>query len=140
MFWCAGLVVGLVALVALAVFAFTLIEQKRARQTLAARGAQLGTWTVYYDVKARRVGLVATFGERELLRYLVFRLHDLLDYNQGLEAERRRIADAVLAAALGTGEAWQFLFPPPQGECRLSRRPCLRSALVCQRYARVPGA
>ena len=117
MFWCLGLVVGLVALVALAVFAFTLVEQKRARETLAARGAQLGTWAVYYDVKTLRIGLIATFGERELLRYLVFRLHDLFDYNQGLEAERRRVAQAVLAATQGRGEAWQFLFPPPKGEC-----------------------
>lgn len=116
--WILGGLVGLVALGALALFLFDLSEKKNAREALAARGRELGTWTVYYDVKQRRIGLVATFGESELLRYLVFRLHDLFDYNQGLEAERRRIGDLLIATARGTGgEQWQFLFNPPKGEC-----------------------
>jgi len=110
-----------VALVLLAVVGFFVMEamnKKRAQEALAARGNELGSWTVYYDVKKNRIGLTATFPERELIRYLFFRIHDLFDYNQGLESERRRIAEALLAAARGNAtENWEFLFPAPMSEC-----------------------
>ena len=111
---------GCLAVVLLAVgafFAFEAFERKRAKEALAAQGKELGTWTVYYDVKSKRIGLTG-IPEAALLRYLLFRLHDLFDYNQGLEAERRRIAEVVTSAARGLeGETWTLLFPAPKSEC-----------------------
>jgi len=46
-------------------------------------------------VKANRIGLVGTFPEEALLRYLLFRVHDLFDYNQGSEGERLKIGEAA---------------------------------------------
>jgi hypothetical protein len=107
------LVVGLVVLVRVSEAS----AKKRALEAEAARGRELGTWTVYYDVKGLRIGLVATFPEAELLRFLLFRVHDLFDYNRGLEGERRALADALRAATRGEGERWQLAFPPAPGEC-----------------------
>jgi hypothetical protein len=111
---------GCLAVVVLAVVAFFLVEaqgKKRAEEALAARGRELGTWTVYYDVKANRIGLTGTISERDLLRYALFRVHDLFDYNQGLEGERRRIGEAIISAARNLeGEKWDFLFQPPKSE------------------------
>jgi hypothetical protein len=114
---CFGVVVGLVVIAGVAFFAFDASMKRRAAEALAARGAVLGDWTVYYDTKANRIGLIATFGEEHLVRYLLFRLHDLFDYNQGLEPERRRLADLFTAAARGLpSEDWTFLFNPPKTE------------------------
>jgi hypothetical protein len=112
------IVLGIVVVIALLIVISSARAKKAARDAEIARGAALGTWTVYYDVKALRIGLVATFGEGELLRYLVFRAHDLFDYNQGLEAERQRLASSLRAAATGTPDTpWKLLFPPPKSEC-----------------------
>lgn len=109
---------GIVVVIALAAVALTLKSKADAAAEVKVRGASVGTWTVYYDVVSLRIGLVASFGDTELLRYLVFRLHDLFDYHQGMEGEIRRIADAVRAAAHGRAtESWGFVFPPAKGEC-----------------------
>jgi hypothetical protein len=109
---------GVVLVIALAAVALTLKSRADAAAAEKLRGATVGTWTVYYDVPGKRIGLVASFGEAELLRYLVFRLHDLFDYNQGLDGEIRRIAEAVRAAAHGLAtESWALVFPPAKGEC-----------------------
>lgn len=112
---------GCLVVVLLAVVAFVVADargKKRTREALAARGNALGQWTVYYDVKRNRIGLNGTIQEKDLLRYLLFRVHDLFDYNQGMEGERRRIAEALTAAARGLeGESWELLFPAPESEC-----------------------
>lgn len=94
------------------------IKNKRA-WTIAERekGQPVGEWTVYYDVSGRRIGLQATFGDEHLLRFLIFRLHDLFSYLAGLQAEQRALAEAVRAAARGQGAAWSLCFPPAEGEC-----------------------
>jgi hypothetical protein len=109
---------GIVAAIALAAVALVLKSKADVAAEAKVRGASLGDWTVYYDVPGARVGLVASFGDTELLRFLVFRLHDLFDYHQGMEGEIRRIADAVRAAAHGRAtESWSFVFPPAKGDC-----------------------
>ena len=113
-----GACLGLVVLAVVAFFVFEAMGKKRAQEALAARGNQLGNWTVYYDVKQNRIGLTGTFPEQELFRYLLFRVHDLFDYNQGLAAERQRIAEAITSAARGLdGESWTLVFPAPKSEC-----------------------
>jgi hypothetical protein len=112
------ILLGIVGALGLLVVVLIALAKKNARDTELARGAAIGTWTVYYDVKTLRIGLVATFGEAELLRYLLFRAHDLFDYNQGLEGERRQLAEALRAAASGRpGEPWKLLFPAPKADC-----------------------
>lgn len=109
---------GIVGVIVLAAGALVLKSKADAKAEVKVRGGTVGTWTVYYDVPGTRVGLVASFGEAELLRYLVFRLHDLFDYNQGLDVEIRRVADEVRAAAHGRANApWSLVFPPAKGEC-----------------------
>lgn len=108
-----------VVLVVLAGGGFALMmamDKKRGQEALAARCNALGQWTVYYDVKQKRIGVSGTFPEAALLRYMLFRIHDLFDYNQGLEGERRRIGEALITAARGGGEAWQLVYPTAKGD------------------------
>ena len=102
---------GSVAAVALLALGLWLKAKRDVREEARIRGQAVGTWTVYYDVAGARIGLAASFGADQLLRYLVFRAHDLFDYNQGMDAERRRLGEALRAAAHGEGtESWQLLF------------------------------
>ncbi len=118
MWWCLGIVVALVALFGVLLL---IIDQKGkadGRAALAARGSALGTWTVFYDVKACRIGLNATFSQPELVRFLFFRAHDLFDYLQGMEGERRALAEQLKAAASGQPtKEWALLFPVAAAEC-----------------------
>ncbi len=117
MWWLIVLGVVVLAIVVLVLVSRAKAKQ-REREDALAKGSAVGTWTVYYDVKAHRIGLIATFGEQELLRYLLFRAHDLFDYNQGLESERQALAASLRAAASGRPDKdWKLLFPPPKGEC-----------------------
>lgn len=111
-----GACLGLVALAVGGFFVMEAMNKKRAQEALAARGNALGEWTVYYDVKSKRIGLSGTFPEAALLKYLLFRMHDLFDYNQGLEGERRRLGEAFITAARGGGEAWQLVYPTAKGD------------------------
>ncbi|MBX3249758.1 MAG: hypothetical protein KF901_21455 [Myxococcales bacterium] len=105
--------VGLVVVGGATVLALGAKQKRDVAEAERRRGRAIGTWTIYYDVPGTRIGLVADFGEDELLRYLIFRAHDLFDYNQGLEGERRALAEALRAAAKGTPiEPWELLFPP----------------------------
>jgi hypothetical protein len=93
------------------------LDKKRRTEALAARGNALGEWTVYYDVKQRRIGLGGTFPEGALLKYLLFRMHDYFDYLQGMEGERRRVADTLISAARGMeGEQWSLVYPVQKGD------------------------
>lgn len=117
MWWCLGAVVGLVALFGVLLLVVDLKGKADGRAALAARGNSLGTWTVFYDVKAFRIGLNATFSEADLVRYLFFRAHDLFDYLQGLERERQALAEQLRAAASGQPtQEWALLFPVAAGE------------------------
>ncbi|UJR80242.1 hypothetical protein [Sandaracinus amylolyticus] len=118
LWWILGAVVVIVALVGGLLVAADASAKRAAREAELAKGNALGTWTVFYDVPGRRIGLSGTFGERDLLRYLLLRAHDLFEYNQGLENERRALADALRAASRGNpGEPWTLLFPVPESEC-----------------------
>jgi hypothetical protein len=110
---------GCLVLVVLAVggfFAFEAMNKKKHAEALAARGDALGEWTVYYDVKGNRIGLGGTFPEAALLKYMLFRIHDLIDYNRGLAAEQRRLGEVLIGAARGSGEPWQLVYPVAKGD------------------------
>lgn len=113
-----GLCLGVVLLVVIALVVADSRAKKRAAEALAARGKELGQWTVYYDVKQHRIGLIGTFPEEALLRYMLFRAHDLIDYHRGVEGERRRIGEALISAARNLeGQKWELLYPAPKSEC-----------------------
>jgi hypothetical protein len=111
-----GVIAGMIVL--LIYFVMRKVEswqlEKLAKQE---QGQELGQWSVYYDVEALRVGLKASFGEEHLLRFLIFRLHDLFSYYQGSQAEQEVIASAVRAAASGDCVDWSLEFPPAEGAC-----------------------
>lgn len=112
------IVLGVVLVIGLLVVVSSARAKKSARDAEIARGRELGAWTVYYDVKALRIGLIATFSEDELLRYLLFRAHDLFDYNQGRERDRESLAASLRTASSGKPhQPWRLLFPAPKGEC-----------------------
>lgn len=92
---------------------FRLKLKRDAADALQEKGALVGDWSVYYDVPGQRIGLKANFGEEYLLRFLVFRLVDLLSYLAGMKAQQREVMDTVLAAARNQGASWHLLFPPP---------------------------
>ncbi len=92
------------------------LDKKKRTEALAARGSALGEWTVYYDVKGNRIGIIGTFPEAALLRYMLFRIHDLIDYNRGLEGERRRIGEVLISTARGSGDQWQLVYPAAKGD------------------------
>lgn len=108
-----GIVGGLALLIVILV-----IKNKRA-WNIAERekGQSVGEWTIYYDVPGQRIGLKASFGDEHLLRFLIFRLHDLFSYLASLRGEQQRLAELVRAAARGQGADWSLRFPPAEGEC-----------------------
>lgn len=108
-----GVVGALVALIA-----FFVLKSKWAWQIAEKeKGQEVGAWTVYYDVESHRIGLKATFGEEHLLRYLIFRLHDLFGYNVGMRGAQESLAAAVQAAAQGESVDWALEFPPAKSDC-----------------------
>ncbi|MEM9069159.1 MAG: hypothetical protein AAGE52_11665 [Myxococcota bacterium] len=107
-----GVVLGIVGLIT-----FFVLKGKRDRQIAQReKGEIVGQWKVYYDVKEKRIGLVASFGEEHLLRYLIFRLHDLFSYKAGLRGQQEQLAQAMRAAIAGQAN-WTLLFPPPKEDC-----------------------
>jgi hypothetical protein len=111
------IIIGIAAVLVVLVVFFVLKSKRDRAIAEKEKGQALGEWTVYYDVAGQRIGLRASFGEEHLLRYLIFRLHDLFSYNAGLRDEQQRLADALTAAARGQGVHWSFQFPPDEAEC-----------------------
>ena len=116
------IVLGVIVAIALLVAVIVLKSKLDGAKALKEKGRALGEWTVYYDVPGRRIGLRASFGEDQLLRFLIFRLHDLFSYNAGLRAEQSALAEAVRAAARGEA-SWTLLFPPAAEDCFHATQP-----------------
>ena len=112
-----GIALGIVGGIAALIVFFVMKNKKALQIAEQEKGQALGDWTVYYDVEAQRIGLKASFGEEQLLRFLIFRLHDLFFYNTGMRGEQEALAAAVSAAAKGEGAPWSLAFPPAEGEC-----------------------
>ena len=84
-----NVILGIVGVIAFLIV-FFVVNGKRDRQIAEReKGQALGSWTVYYDVPQQRIGLKASFGEEHLLRYFIFRLHDLFGYHTGLRGEQQ---------------------------------------------------